>query len=186
MNPRVRQILGLAREYKFVTACAVIILLAGGTSYFFYTALVRLERQQALARDEGMAVLKTLASANSLRSDRAYIEEALKDIDGNLVTEDNLADNVGYFYKIEEQTRAHITDLRPQPSSPAPANSENRYKLVPVSFSVTGSFAQVVAFVHQVEHGPRLMKITGFSVRRRQPTSNTITMDLNLEMLGRP
>jgi Tfp pilus assembly protein PilO len=184
MNSRVRHLLGLARDYKFVTACVIVILLAGGTSYFFYTALVRLERQQAQARDEGMAVLKTLASANSLRSDRAYIDDALKDIDGNLVTEDNLADNVGYFYKIEEQTRAHITDLRPQPSPPV--NSESRYKLVPVSFSITGTFAQVVAFVHQVEHGPRLMKITAFSVRRRLPTGNTITMDLSLEMLGRP
>jgi Tfp pilus assembly protein PilO len=184
MNPRFRHTLTLAREYKFVTACLVVFVLAAISAYFFYAALSRLERQQAQARDEGMAVLKTLASANTLRSDRAYIAEALKEIEGNLVTEDNLADNVGYFYKIEEQTRAHISDLRPLPSNPV--NAESRYKLVPVSFSITGTFPQIVAFVHQVETGPRLMKITGFSARRRQPTGNVITMDLSLEMLGRP
>ncbi|HET7535098.1 MAG TPA: type 4a pilus biogenesis protein PilO [Candidatus Didemnitutus sp.] len=186
MSPRLRNLFSLAREYKFVSACVVLIVVAGASSYFFYTTLARLERQQALARDEGMAVLKTLASANTLRSDRAYIDEALKEIEGNLVTEDNLADNVGYFYKIEEQTHAHVTDLRQQPSAPTKPDAESRYKLVPVSFSVTGTFAQVIAFVHQVERGPRLMKITGFNVRRRQAGGNVVTMDLSLEMLGRP
>lgn len=184
MNPRVRQVLSLSREYKFVTACGFVVILAGIAAFFFHSTLLRLERQQALARDEGMAVLRTLASANSLRADKAYIDEAVKAIESNLVTEDNLADNVGYFYKIEEQTSAHITDLRQQPAAALAA--ESRYKLVPVSFSITGTFSQVVAFIHQVEHGPRLMKITGFSARRRQLTGNVITIDLSLEMLGRP
>jgi Tfp pilus assembly protein PilO len=184
MNPRLRQFFSLAREYKFVTACIVVIVAGGIASYFCYSTLTRLERQQALARDEGMAVLRTLATANTLRADRAYIDEAVKDIEGNLVTEDNLADNVGYFYKIEEQTHAHVSELRQQPA-PAPG-VESRYKLVPVSFSVTGNFSQVTAFLNQVERGPRLMKITGFTFRRKQANGDQITIDLNLEMLGHP
>jgi Tfp pilus assembly protein PilO len=184
MNARLRQLVSLAADYAFVSICAAVILVAGGAGYFLRQSIKELEHEHEFIRGEGETVLRIIAGAAALRSDRAAIEAAVREMNSNLITEENLADNLGYFYKIEEQSHARISELHQQTTPPS--NGAGTVKTVPFSVNVTGTFAQVTSFLHQLEHGPRLMKITAFTFDRRSPAGDAVLLELNLEMLARP
>jgi Tfp pilus assembly protein PilO len=187
MNYRLRQLLALAKEHVVVTVCLITILVAGNVSLYLNGKNTELEIKQARLRNEGEAANLTKNAATSLRNDAALIESALKEIDASLVTEDNLAENIGYFYIIEDQTHAHIGELRQNTATPAaPGESEGKYKTVPVSLTVKGSYAQAFEFLHKVETGSRLIKISSFTIHRSQPTGDMVTLALELNMLAYP
>ena len=135
MNQRLRQFIDLAADHAFVSICLAVVLLAGSAGYFLRQSIAELEEAHAFIRGEGEAVLKTIAGAAALRNDRAVFEAAVKEINANLITEENLADNLGYFYKIEEQSHARISELHQQ-ATPA-ASSGGSFKTIPFSVNVT-------------------------------------------------
>lgn len=184
MNQRLRQFFALAVDYAFVTTCLLAVIIGGTASYFLRQSIAELEREHTFIRTEGEGILKTIAGAAALRNDRELIGAAAREINANLITEENLADNLGYFYKIEDQSHARISELH-QLSAPASTASSST-KTVPFAVNITGTFAQVTSFLYQLEHGPRLMRITSFSFDRRLPTGDAVVLELNLEMLARP
>ena len=184
MSYRFRQLLALAKEHLFVTVCLIAILLAGNISLYFNRQNTELERIQNRLRNEGDAAIRTINAANTLRNDAALIESALKEIDASLVTEDNLAENLGYFYIIEDQTQARIGELRQNTSL---ANEvDGKYKTVPVTVTVKGTYTQAFDFLHKVETGSRLIKISSFTIHRSQPTGDMVTLAMELNMLAYP
>jgi len=184
MMNRLRQLLALAREYLFVTVCLIIILTAGNVSLYFNRQNAELERIQTRLRNEGETANRTVASGPTLRADAQMIEAALKEIDASLVAEDNLAENLGYFYMIEDQTQARIGELR-QNVSP-PNETEGKYKTVPVTLTVKGTYAQAFDLLHKIETGSRLIKIASFTLYRSQPTGDAVTLAMDLNMLAYP
>lgn len=181
---RLQQLLALAKEHVFVTSCLIVILVAGNISLYVNQLNSELEIIQSRMRTEGDAMNRTIAAATTLRGDHQTIEAALKEIEGSLVTEDNLAENLGYFYIIEDQTQAHIGELH-QNTSPS-SEGDGKYKTVPVSLTVKGSYAQAFDFLYKVETGSRLIKISSFTVHRSQPTGDVVTLALELNMLAYP
>ena len=184
MNFRLRQLLLLAREYLFVSVCLGLIVLAAGVCLYFRQQIATMEQIEARVHEEGSSAFRTIAAAATLRSESAAIATALNEIDTSLVTEDNLADNLNYFYAIEDQTHAAIGDLHQNPSTGN--EQERRFKTVPVALSIAGTYGQTAAFLHQIETGARQIKITAFTIHRRQPTGDAVNLALELEMLARP
>lgn len=184
MMYRLQQLLTLAREYAFITGCLIVILVAGNISVYFNLQNAELERVQARLRNEGNVVNRTISAGPVLASDAQLVESALKEIDSNLVTEDNLAENLGYFYIFEDQTQTRISDMRQNPANDAPP--DGKYRTVPVSLSVKGSYNQVFDFLHKVETGSRLIKISSFTMHRTQPTGDAVTLAMELNMLANP
>ena len=184
MMYRLRQLLALANEYAFATVCLIVILAAGNISLYFNLQNTELEHKQARLRKEGDSVIKTVNSATILRNDSQLIDSALKEIDASLVTEDNLAENLGYFYIIEDQTQAQIGELRQNTALVNPA--EGKYKTVPATLTVKGTYVQVFDFLHKVETGSRQIKINTFTIHRSQPTGDAVTLEMDLNMLASP
>jgi Tfp pilus assembly protein PilO len=184
MNARLRELVALAGDFPFFTSCVMIALLAGGIAGVFYRQLSELQYKHDRVRKEGEVMLATIKSANTLRSQRDNLDNAVQAINSSLITEDNLAENLGYFYKIEDQTHARITDLHQAASNPLPAGA--KLKTVPVVISITGGFPQVSAYLRQIETGPRLIKISSFSFHRSKSSSDIVALDLTLDMLARP
>jgi len=111
------------------------------------------------------------------------VREYPRRIEDNLVVEDNLAENLWYFYKLEEQTKARLPELR-QLNAPPP-DTGSLYKRVPYLLKVTGTYVQVSAFLYALETGPRLANITSFGFRRREANGSMIALDLSIELLGK-
>ena len=181
---RLRQLLTLASENLFVTICLIVILVAGNIGLYFNLQNSELERKQMRLRKEGDTMNRTLNAAATLRNDAQVIDAALKEIDASLVTEDNLAENKGYFYVIEDQTQAQIGILSQNPS-PA-GEADVKFKIVPVTLSVKGTYTKVFDFLNRVETGSRLIKISSFTIHRSQPTGDVVTLAMELNMLASP
>jgi hypothetical protein len=169
----------LFRRYPFGAFCVVITLLAAVGSWFLWGYV---QDQQVVLDDrlkEGKGMLETLIGGSTQRQELATVREVSHRISENLVGE-NLAENHWYFYKIEEQTKAHLPELH-QLNSPLNENSPV-FQRVPYTLKVNGTFDQVGAFVQAIETGPRLAKITSFTFTRNGPS---ITLELSLDMLGK-
>jgi Tfp pilus assembly protein PilO len=124
-----------------------------------------------------------LISGPSVKQELSASREVTRRIEDNLVIEDNLAENLWYFYKIEQQTKAHLAELRPLNS--LVSDSKAYYKRVPFSIRLTGTYEQTGAFLYAVETGPRLANITSLTFRRVEPDSLNVLLDLDVELLGK-
>ncbi len=183
MSASVGDILDFVRRWPYCVACGALTVVLGAGSWYLHAESTRLEIVLRDRGKEGEAMLSQLIGGSTLRQELAEAKAVGKRIDENLVVEANLAENSGYFYQIEEQTKAHLPDFH-QVSSPN-TDKSTLFRRVPYGLRVTGTYEQVVSFLLALETGPRLVKITTFTLARLDPAGRTVSLDLNIELLGK-
>ena len=184
MNPQLAALLALLRRQPFAAVCILFVVGCGVGAYFLWGDI---EVQDAARQDrarEGEAMLELLVGGSTQRQELAAVREATRRIEDNLIVEANLADNNWYFYKFEEQTKARLLELHPQ-SSPT-IDETTRYRRIPYTLRVSGSYEQVASYLLALETGPRLANITSFAYSRRdkEANANSLVLELGLELLG--
>jgi Tfp pilus assembly protein PilO len=65
------------------------------------------------------------------------------------------------------------------------SDSRAFYRRVPFAMRVTGTYEQVGAFLYAIETGPRLSNITTLTIRRVEPDSVNVILDMDVELLGK-
>ena len=113
----------------------------------------------------------------------ATVDEALKQIDENLIAENDLAENQGYFYQLETLSRVRLTQLNQLSAQPA---DDSPYKAVPFSLRATGTYAQLIDFLRELESGPRQLRIKTFDFSRGDAKVDNLVLGLTVELLGSP
>jgi Tfp pilus assembly protein PilO len=177
------QWIGVARKHPLSALCAVICLLCGAACWYINSNMKWLDLEHKQVLQDADLAQASLISGPSVKAERLAALVITRQIEDNLVVEDNLAENLQYFYKIEDRTKAHILELRPLNSTVA--DTKSLYRRVPFSIRVTGTYEQVVGFLNGIETGPRLASITAMTLRRREPSSLTAILDVTVEMLGK-
>lgn len=178
-----RRPLDLLRRYPYAAGCIVATLALLGGAWFLRDKIAALQVDSAERTKQGEAMLSTLVGGSITRQELAHVREATRRIEDNLVIEANLAENLWYFYKLEEQTKVRLPELH-QLSSPI-ADKSPLYRRIPYNLRVTGTFDQVAAFLLALETGPRLVKITNFSFSRTDATGAGLALELSIELLGK-
>jgi hypothetical protein len=171
------------RRHPLSALCGSICVLCMICCWFIYGNMKWLEIEHKQVLQDGDLDLASMISGPSVRQERMAALEVTHRIEDNLVIEDNLAENLWYFYKIEQQTKAHIAELRPLNS--LISDSKAYYRLVPFSVRVTGTYEQTGGFLYAIETGPRLSYITSLSYRRADPGSTQVILEFNVELLGK-
>lgn len=149
-----------------------------------FTSLTLLKYQSSLAtlhlkkQKEGEAVLATLRSGPQLKQELTLVKQINARIEENLVSDIDLEENLQYFFRMQEVTKAHVIT---QPLNVPPDNNPN-FKRVPFALKVSGSYQELAAFIQALETGPKLCNITYFALSRK---GNALVLDMNLELLGR-
>ncbi len=174
----------VVRRHPAAVGFAGAALLLAGLDALAYKQVHLLGQVHALRQHDGEEISAMLLRGPALREESEVLTAATQRIEENLVVETNLAENLWYFYKIEEDTRARLSELR-QLSAPL-ADTGSPYRTIPYSLKLTGTYEQVAAFLHRLETGPRLTRITSFSFSRNSPDSPLVALDLGLNLLGRP
>ncbi|MBI5770499.1 MAG: type 4a pilus biogenesis protein PilO [Verrucomicrobia bacterium] len=201
MNPQLAEFVALMRRYPWCVMCIVVTLVCGGAAvYVHYFDLAALAEPYAQRDKEYKEMLDLTKGGLTQRQELEHVTQVTQRIEDNLLIGDDLAGNNWYFYKFEEQTRAHLGELH-QLNSPATDNSP-MFRRVPYSLRVLGTFEQVAAFIQALERGPRLMRVTTFSMSRSaagskeggrgvvtetvvDPGVSNVVADLNIELLGK-
>lgn len=176
-------LLSLVRRQPFITTCiAITVLACAGAAWMLQTA-AGYDTELEHLTDDGSSILNLIATRSVLERELDLVRLAVNRTEDNLVVEDNLAENLWYFYSIESRTQTRLTDLRQLDSPPPAANA--LYRRIPYELRVTGEFVRVSEFLRQLEIGPRLMRVRDFSLRRDQGGRPNLTLDLSIDLLGR-
>ena len=174
----------LRRNLFAVVCCAIVVVLLG-TGWWLWHDLGHQDEILQSRTLQGEAELETIAMSPLLREALAQTRTAVDRINRNLAVESNLADNLWYFYKLEEQTKARIRGLNQLATSGPGQDSRAEYKPIPYTMEVSGTFAQVMDFLQNLESGPRLVKVRGFTFRRGDTGADTVVLRLDLTVLGK-
>jgi Tfp pilus assembly protein PilO len=173
--------LALLRRYPHAAVCSVLTIALLATAFYLHGQIADLQTTQQARAKEGEAMLDLMVGGTAQRQELALVHEIARRIEDNLVVETNLAENLWYFAKFEEQTKARLPELH-QLNSP-PGDASPLFKRVPYTLRVTGNFEQVAAFLLALETGPRLVNVTSFNWVRTGTAS--MTLDLAVELLAK-
>jgi hypothetical protein len=177
------QWIATVRRHPLSALCGTIVLLCAIACWYVYGNMKWLELEHKQVLQDSDLDLSSMLSGPSVRQERLAALEVTHRIEDNLVIEDNLAENLWYFYKVEQQTKAHIAELRPLNS--LISDSKAYYRRVPFSIRVTGTYEQTAAFLYAIETGPRLSYFTSLTFRRADPASLQVILEFNVELLGK-
>lgn len=182
MSVFLQQFLAFARRYPLVVGSGVLVLLLGIASYFQWQHQAGQRAELEDIRNKGEAMLMSVTNHPRITAELATVQEALDFIDKNLIAEGDLAENLGYFYQIENRSRIRLSQLNQLSSQPQPEGSP--FISVPFSLRVSGTYRQLMNFIHELETGPRQLKIGRYGFSRS--TDDKLTLDLTCELLARP
>lgn len=182
MNAFLQWLLAVSRRNPIASCCLVLLVVLGGADWFLWKRWGRLAVETERTRQEGEAMLLSLSGHPRIQAQSTEATRALAYIDANLASEADLAGNLDYFYQIEKTTRVRLTNLS-QLSSQPPAG-EGAFIAIPFSLRLSGSYPQILSYLHALETGPRLARIKNY--RFSQASADALTADLTVEMLGRP
>ncbi|MFI5356788.1 MAG: type 4a pilus biogenesis protein PilO [Opitutales bacterium] len=174
----------LHRHY-FGLSCAGLSVLLGVGSWFLWQHLIVANEELHESAQLGETEFETIANSPRLRDALAITRTAVDRIDNNLAAQSNLADNLGYFYKIEEQTQTRLRGLNQLNTADAAPGAKVNYKLIPFTLEVSGSYARVMDFLLHLESGPRLVKIRSFNLRLASVGSTDVILQLDVAVLGK-
>lgn len=184
MNALLQQFFAAARRYPLAVVSVLLVLVLSGVIWFLVGRWGRLALEAERTRQEGEAMFLSLSGHSRIQAQSAEATNALAYIERNLATEADLAGNLDYFYQIEKTTRiqlANLSQLSSQPASP-----EAAYLAIPFSLRLSGSYPQILAYLHALETGPRLARVKNYRFSQGGTGTEGLTLDLTVEMLGRP
>ena len=185
MSDFLQQFLALARRSPLAVICTILFVLFGVGDYFLWKRREELAERSSRTSQEGAAMMNSLNGQPRVTAQTATIEEALGYIQKNLAIESDLAGNLDYFYQIEKSAKIRLVGLSQLSSQPT--TEEDAFHAIPFSLRLSGSYPQILDYLHQLETGPRLLRVRNYRFSQvDSATADGLSLDLTVEMLGRP
>jgi len=189
-------IAGLKKNPLMVAAITVSIAMAAGLYFRGDLAAAATTELEAKAQ-EGQKMINNIKNSSQLKAQLATVTTAVIEMEKRLVKPSQLAANLQYFYEVEVVTETKLVDLRQMPISTVKARGPKTvYQPVTFAVSVVGTYPRLIAFLQKLERGDRYCRIldAGFFVAVSKTANfmsgldrpDTLTLNLNLELLGQP
>ncbi len=180
----------LLKKHPLSTACVAIALVSGAVLYLRADAIPASQAEFDERSNVAARMIDNVKNAPNLAEQTAEIQEHVKQLETRLMRASQLAVNLQYFYKLENDTGVKLVDARQD--TPRPTKSQ--YLPIPFSVTVQGSNDQVMKFLAQLQHGRHFCRIKSSvinSIGARGEGAATsgppeITLSLNLDLLGVP
>ena len=134
---------------------------------------------------EGQKYATNIQYSAQLKDQVDAVTAANKEIESRIIRASQMAMNMGYFYKLENDTKIKMIDSRQLTPASVPKPAKGAF--LPVSFAVAvqGDLNLVLTFLRQVENGVHYARInnatlSGNAVQRGAP----LTLSLSVDLLG--
>lgn len=197
------QAVAMVKKNPLITICVVLSLALIAGIYFRSDQIPNATSDLQKKSAEGQRLALNIKNAAQIGEQVQTLTDANKEVDARLVRVGQLASNLQYFYKLEAETGVKLVDLRQMPSAPRTGKEKDKMNFYqPVTFNLTvqGPYAQVFDFLRRLESGTHYCCIAtatfspaasgngeansgaGTGLLR----SDTVSMMLNLELLGQP
>jgi Tfp pilus assembly protein PilO len=152
-------------------------------NYFLWRSRQTAEKLHADLKRQGEAMIVALNTRAGINADLNALEEAVAQIERDLIAEESMEVNLGYFYKLERATRVRLVRLN-QLAAPVTAGGA-LYKAVPFSMQVVGSYRNNMNFLRSLETGPCILRVRNCSFERSSSESGEMVLDLFVDILAR-
>lgn len=184
MNAFLLQLRTFARNYPVAFTSLVLLVALGGTDWFLWKRWAQLTVDNERTHAQGEAMLLSLSSHPRIEAQLKEATKALTYIDQNLALESDLAGNLDYFYQIEKSTNAKLASLSQLSSQPS--TDKDAYLAIPFSLRLSGTYPQILEYLHALETGPRLVRLKNYRLTQGGTTEGaSLSLDLTVDMLGR-
>lgn len=196
MPPALSDFLALLRAYLAATVSVVVLLAGGAAGYCLWLYTQGLAAEQHALQRRGDEMFAAIARQKRMDGLVATTRAAVTHLDAQLVIESELAANLDRFYQLENTTGVRLVSINQlNPPAPAPGTPAPTYIALPFTLQISGTYAQVLRFLHGIEYGPSLARIATCNLNRAggsgpvpgaEASGNTLLVDLTVEMLGHP
>jgi hypothetical protein len=173
----------LARVKKYpvlvISVIVSVVLLAT-----LYSRSGLLESEQAELEkysNEARRHRSNISNSALLQDQLTYLLQANKAVKDRTLVAGGLAQNLQYFYRLEAEVGIKYIDLRPGSSTQLAKGAS----YVPLNYvvNVQGNFTQVITFMRHLERGAYFCRINSAVLSN---SNSTVTLNLNLDLLGAP
>jgi Tfp pilus assembly protein PilO len=183
MSVFLAQVLAFIRRLPVAAACLALAVVLAAYNWHLWHERAAVAARHEEVRGLGTAMLAFLTDRARIEADRAALREALDFIEANLVDEEGMEANLGYFYRLERLTRVRLARIdQLAPSLPEPGSP---YKAVPVTLQISGSYRSIMSFLRELETGPRLLRVRNYRFERVDPGSGELILFLTVDLLAR-
>lgn len=187
MSPALQNLVNASQKHPVGLGCGLLSLVLLLLIYIRSDKLTEAESQLAEAIATGQRLKTNINHSAQLLNQLESLTQSVLEIQQRTVQADDLAQNLQYYYKLETEAGVILTDLRqgnpillPRGKKDPPA----AFLKVPYNVGVQGGFENVMVFLRKLEYGERFSNITLASLR--PSGSQNVTLNLNVELLGRP
>jgi Tfp pilus assembly protein PilO len=167
-----------------IAACLTIAFVAGLANYPLWRERQAVTQQHEEVRLRGEVMLAALTDRGRINADLATLAAAQEVIDRNLVSEESMEVNLGYFYRLEKLSRVRLSRI--DQMGTAPAEAGRPFKTVPISLQVSGTYRNLLGFMRELETGPRILRTRAYRIERIDASSGELLLFLTVELLARP
>jgi Tfp pilus assembly protein PilO len=168
-------------------ACGVLCLVLGGLLYFRSGVVDEDQADYDAKSAQAAKIVANVSAAKNLAEHVKEIQAATKEMEGRLLQSGQLGINLQYFYKLETETGVKLVDVRPNGIS---KTNKAAYIPVPFSMSIQGPYKKIMLFVSRLENGPHFCHFSSATFTKlgggEAASQDTMTLTLNLELLGQP
>jgi Tfp pilus assembly protein PilO len=175
----------LIKKQPLGFACGLVSLVVAGVLYFRSSKIDESQVEFEARSAEAMRIVSNVNASKNLTEQVQEIQAHAKEMEGRLVRAGQLAANQQYFYKLEAENDVKLLDVR---QNSLPRTSAATYQGIPFSVTVQGSYKQVMVFLNRLENGRHFCHFSSvvFSKTSGGVDAQTMTLTLNLELLGQP
>lgn len=191
-------LIALIKKQPIAFGCAFVALVCGVLLYLRSDA-VDTARQTYEAKDgEAQKMEANVRHLAGLPEETGQVQEAGRQLEARLVRAGQLASNLQYFYRIENETGVKLLDVRQNPIPAArPGAPRGTYAPVPFAVAIQGTFPQIYSFLRRIETGPQFARFNQITFNKLEATAATTTgttaasgdlmsVTLFIELLGTP
>jgi Tfp pilus assembly protein PilO len=140
-------------------------------------------RDHEEVRRKGEVMLRALTNRGRIDADVGALQTAIGQIERNLLDEQSMEVNLGYFYKLEKPARVRIARLNQLAATPP--DTKSAFKAVPFSMQVVGSYRNTMSFLRALETGPRILRIRNCTFERNTTDNAELILDLTIDVLAK-
>jgi hypothetical protein len=186
------------KPYPFATAAIALSLVLAVAWYFRWMGMdEQVSRHQSLDTEWRKMEANVFKNSVNLETHLEKAKAASQDARNRLIQPSELARNYQYFYRLEAATGVRIVALQQQsPPPPSAAASGGReaatappplFSKVGYTLAVSGTFHQLLEFLHAVENGEHFYQLKTFGLQgASEPGSRLLTLTMNFDLLGTP
>jgi hypothetical protein len=161
--------------------CAVLAIFSGIGVYFVNTKIEEAHLTLPQKSAEGERLAANVREGGQLQEQLDTLTAAGVKIQNRMIRASQLANNLQYFYRLENEAGVELIDVRQTTPALKAAG--------PVGFtvSVKGDYPTLIGFLRRLENGPHFCRINSSFIAAPTPDrAGLLTITVNLDLLGQP